>query len=94
MNLAHLLQATTFMTSALDGTMTFSQLEHDLLSMAMDIDHAREPFLDAQIGAALLVLAEMDRGDRSAASVRDALNAIIAETQANVALAESRFSPR
>jgi hypothetical protein len=76
MNLAHFIHANELVAMGASGEMTLSELEHELIMLAMDIDPRAERSLDRFIGSAIIVLSEMDRGDRSIESVTSELKRI------------------
>ena len=81
MNLTHFIRANELMNSALSGAINLGELEYELLSLVVDLDPANDPLTEADAGDALLVLAEMDRGDRSSESVRNELTRLVKQAR-------------
>jgi hypothetical protein len=81
MNLALYARSNELMTAALNGEVDFDELESELLAMIAELDPRDDALVEHHVGGALLALAELDRGDRDEASVREALRDLVREPE-------------
>lgn len=79
MNLAFYARSNTLMRAALNDEIRLGDLESELLAMIAELDSCDDALLEYHVGGALLVLAELERGDRDEAAVRQALRDLIGE---------------
>lgn len=84
MDFALYARSNELMSAALNGEIGLDDLEIELVSMIVELDPRCDASTEMHIASALLVLAELERGDRSVESLRRTLRALIAEGEASV----------
>ncbi len=79
MNLALYVRSNDLISAALNGEIDFEDLEIELVAIIAELDLRHDALVERHVAGAILVLAEMDRGDRTKESVADALRLLIEE---------------